>query len=73
MVIWIKREGDKRFGFGNKRFEQLLKDNAQKPLVEQASAFMEALDLYMGDQPQRDDITVLSFRFEQWVNGGVEK
>lgn len=64
--------GEKRFGFGNKRFEQLLIDNAQRPLAEQASAFTNALDEYMGDLPQRDDVTVLSFRFEQWMNGGVE-
>ncbi len=64
--------GEKRFGFGNKRFEQLLMDNAQKPLSEQAGAFTDALDAYMGDLPQRDDITVLSFRFEKWMNGEGE-
>ncbi|MAF16065.1 MAG: histidine kinase [Marinomonas sp.] len=56
--------GDKQFGFGNKRFESLLLENAQRPLSQQTARFAEALDDYMGDLPQRDDITLLSFRFE---------
>lgn len=57
--------GNKQFGFGNRRFESLLRDNAGLSLSEQASAFVEALNDYMGDQPQRDDITLLAFRFDQ--------
>ena len=57
--------GDKQFGFGNKRFESLLLENAQRPLSQQTARFAEALDDYMGDLPQRDDITLLSFRFGQ--------
>ncbi|MFI8621751.1 biofilm regulation protein phosphatase SiaA [Marinomonas sp. NPDC078689] len=57
--------GEKKFGFGNRRFESLLQENAELPLNDQASAFVEALKTYMGDQPQRDDITLLSFRFDQ--------
>ncbi|MBR7887726.1 biofilm regulation protein phosphatase SiaA [Marinomonas sp. A79] len=56
--------GEKNFGFGNQRFETLLIDNAALPLNEQAQSFEQALDQYMGDQPQRDDITLLSFRFD---------
>lgn len=56
--------GEKNFGFGNKRFEQLIKDNAALSLKDQADSFETALDTYMGDQPQRDDITLLSFRFD---------
>ena len=56
--------GDKMFGFGNKRFERLLLENAQRPLQQQTARFAEALEEYMGDLPQRDDITLLSFRFE---------
>ncbi|WP_133010924.1 biofilm regulation protein phosphatase SiaA [Marinomonas flavescens] len=55
--------GEKKFGFGNRRFESLLQDAAGLTLSAQASAFVEALNEYMGDQPQRDDITLLSFRF----------
>lgn len=57
--------GEKKFGFGNRRFEALLQRHAELTLSEQASAFVEALNTYMGDQPQRDDITLLSFRFDQ--------
>ena len=57
--------GEKKFGFGNRRFETLLQSHAALTLSEQASAFVEALNTYMGDQPQRDDITLLSFRFDQ--------
>jgi sigma-B regulation protein RsbU (phosphoserine phosphatase) len=56
--------GDKNFGFGNQRFEALIKENAALPLKEQSESFESALDQYMGDQPQRDDITLLSFRFD---------
>lgn len=56
--------GDKNFGFGNQRFETLIKDNATLSLKEQAESFELALDKYMGEQPQRDDITLLLFRFD---------
>ena len=32
--------------------------------AEQANAFDEALKAYQGNYPQRDDITLLSFRFD---------
>lgn len=59
--------GHKQFGFGNKRFETLLLENAQRPLTQQTTRFAQALEEYMGDLPQRDDITLLSFRFEQEI------
>ncbi|WP_067101051.1 biofilm regulation protein phosphatase SiaA [Marinomonas atlantica] len=64
--------GEKSFGFGNKRFEQLLVENTQSPLSEQTTRFAEALDEYMGDLPQRDDVTLLSFRFEHNSSEGGE-
>ena len=33
-------------------------------MSEQVSAFDQALKAYQGNFPQRDDITLLSFRFE---------
>jgi len=56
--------GEKSFGFGSQRFETMIKDNADLPLKEQAASFERALDQYMGDQPQRDDITLMLFRFD---------
>jgi serine phosphatase RsbU (regulator of sigma subunit) len=55
--------GELGFGFGNTRFAQLLLRHAGLPLAEQAAALDQALEAYQGDYPQRDDITILSFRF----------
>lgn len=56
--------GEQGFGFGSGRFRQLLQANARRPLSEQAAALAAALADYQGDYPQRDDITVLSFRLD---------
>lgn len=56
--------GEHGFGFGNTRFAEMLKRHARQPLTEQAAAFTDVLARYQGGQPQRDDITMLSFRFE---------
>ncbi len=56
--------GDKGFGFGDERFESMLREHAARPLDEQAEAFSQVLAAYQGDRPQRDDITLLSFRFQ---------
>src|SRR5690554_679035 len=57
--------GNNGFGFGNSRFETLLKHHAQQTLDRQVAAFERELLSYQGDLPQRDDITLLSFRFTQ--------
>ena len=55
----------RRFRLGeHPRFAQLLVQHAKKPMAEQANAFDEALKAYQGNYPQRDDITLLSFRFD---------
>jgi serine phosphatase RsbU (regulator of sigma subunit) len=56
--------GEMGYGFGNTRFAQLLLDHARLPMAEQASALDLALRDYQGDYAQRDDITLLSFRFD---------
>ena len=56
--------GDMGYGFGNTRFVGLLQQHARQPMSEQVSAFDQALKAYQGNFPQRDDITLLSFRFE---------
>ncbi|KAF1061041.1 MAG: Methyl-accepting chemotaxis protein McpH [Pseudomonas citronellolis] len=56
--------GEHGFGFGNSRFAELLRRHARLPLAEQAEVFAASLAEYQGEQPQRDDITILSFRFE---------
>jgi serine phosphatase RsbU (regulator of sigma subunit) len=55
--------GEKGYGFGNARFAEMLRQHANRPLDEQSIAFASTLAAYQGDRPQRDDITVLCFRF----------
>ena len=54
--------GEQGYGFGDTRFAQLLLTHARLPMEQQASALDQVLEAYRGDYPQRDDITLLSFR-----------
>jgi phosphoserine phosphatase RsbU/P len=54
--------GEDGFGLGTQRFERWLLDHATKPLAEQHQAFRDSLAAFMGRHPQRDDITIFSFR-----------
>jgi phosphoserine phosphatase RsbU/P len=56
--------GEHGFSIGNDRFTALLVEHASKPLLEQREAFANALVEFRGSYPQRDDITMLSFRFD---------
>ena len=56
--------GEHGFAVGNERFTKWLIENARKPLQEQRRAFSESLANFRGHHPQRDDITILSFRFD---------
>ena len=56
--------GERGFGFGNSRFADMLREHARLPLDEQSAAFSETLARYQGQYPQRDDITMLCFRFD---------
>lgn len=54
--------GEHGFGFGSHRLRALLRAHARLPLEQQAARFTDAMSAYRGAYPQRDDITVLSFR-----------
>ena len=56
--------GEDGFAVGNERFADWLMEHARKPLPDQQQAFSESLSRFRGDYPQRDDITILSFRFD---------
>lgn len=56
--------GERGFGFGNTRFAELLQDMAKLPMAQQAEALDRELEAYRGEFPQRDDITILSFRLD---------
>lgn len=55
--------GEHGFGFGNARFTDMLRRHARLPLAEQSAAFAAILAEYQGSHPQRDDITIVCFRF----------
>lgn len=55
--------GEKGFGFGNTRFIDMLRSHAHLPLAEQGERFAATLAAYQGEHAQRDDITVVCFRF----------
>ena len=56
--------GELGYGFGNSRFAEMILRHARLPMNEQCAAFKATLDEYQGDYPQRDDITMLCFRFD---------
>jgi sigma-B regulation protein RsbU (phosphoserine phosphatase) len=56
--------GELGYGFGNSRFAEMIRRHARLPLAEQSDAFIATLAEYQGDYPQRDDITILCFRFD---------
>ncbi|MGM0593049.1 MAG: biofilm regulation protein phosphatase SiaA [Pseudomonadota bacterium] len=56
--------GELGFGFGDSRFAELLLAHAGLPMEEQAAALEQTIRDYRGEHPQRDDITVLSFRID---------
>lgn len=55
--------GPKGFSFGGARFAELLKLQAGRDFAAQKEAFARELTAYQGELSQRDDITLISFRF----------
>lgn len=55
--------GDHGFSLGTQRFQEWLIRLARLPLDLQRQALADALNEFRGLYPQRDDITILSFRF----------
>jgi serine phosphatase RsbU (regulator of sigma subunit) len=55
--------GSKGFSFGRSRFTATLERSMNRSLSEQKDALLEDLSAYQGNHPQRDDITVIGFRF----------
>ncbi|SFL16972.1 Serine phosphatase RsbU, regulator of sigma subunit [Paenibacillus sp. 1_12] len=54
--------GVKNVSFGRKKLIEMIEQFHDKPLEEQETLFRSQLVEYMGDEPQRDDITVLGFK-----------
>ncbi len=55
--------GSHGFSVGSDRFVSWVREHAGKPLQEQSRAFANSLERFRGGHPQRDDITILSFRY----------
>ena len=56
--------GELGFGFGSSRLVEMIRQHASLPLAEQGEAFRATLAAYQGGHAQRDDITLLCFRFD---------
>jgi len=55
--------GEHGYGFGARRFKSWVRVHAREALDAQRAALDDALTAYQCEYPQRDDITVLAFRF----------
>jgi len=56
--------GEKGYGFGEKRFGEMLLAHAAIPMAAQAALFEETLSAHRGERKQRDDITLIGFAFK---------
>ena len=56
--------GPKDFSFGKIKFVDLINTFYSTPLVEQRELFLKALLDYMGEESQRDDISVIAFKIK---------
>ncbi len=54
--------GPRRLAFGRRRLHRLLAENAGRPMADQAAYLETALAEWQGEEPQRDDITVVGIR-----------
>jgi serine phosphatase RsbU (regulator of sigma subunit) len=55
--------GDRDYPFGRKRLIEILSGLQGHALSAQRDSLTQVLQQYMGEEPQRDDITVLGFAF----------
>ncbi|MFW6007412.1 MAG: SpoIIE family protein phosphatase [Halanaerobiales bacterium] len=55
--------GEENKRLGRKKFTELLKNNLDKDLKTQQKIYEEKLQKFMGEKEQRDDITLLGFKF----------
>ena len=60
--VFDQAGGELGYGLGTERFCQWLLEHAAKPLSEQHEAFSRSISDFRGEYPQRDDITMFSFR-----------
>ncbi len=56
--------GPRGFGFGNRRFDAMLREQDGRPMADRKAAFAGILAEYQGARAQRDDITLLGFALD---------
>ncbi len=54
--------GERRLGFGKKRFKNLLAECVQRPLSDQKVQILATLKEYQGKEIRRDDVSVIGFK-----------
>ncbi|CAA7619138.1 Stage II sporulation E [Magnetospirillum sp. LM-5] len=54
--------GENRRLFGRRRLQQMLAENADRPLTEQMDLLFQRLGQWRGDERRRDDMTFVAFR-----------
>lgn len=54
--------GPKDHSFGKQRFKEIIESSYSMPFSAQEEEFFQQLQTYMGEEKQRDDITVLAFK-----------
>ena len=54
--------GERRRSFGGKRVISLLEKIHNLPMAEQRTRIHQALNTYQGDEPRRDDVSIIGFR-----------
>jgi hemerythrin-like metal-binding protein/PAS domain S-box-containing protein len=60
--------GEKKRGFGKRRFKSLLTSNSDVPLPKQKELIKQAIYDYQGDHIRRDDLSVIGFKCHQTAN-----
>lgn len=55
--------GEKDYPFGRKMLGKVIREQAKMEMLHQREAFEQVLKEYMGNEPQRDDITLIGFWF----------
>lgn len=61
--------GEKRLGFGRRRFARVLGDVGRASLAEQKSHLEDSIRAYQGKEASRDDVAVIGFRVAQEGGG----
>ena len=62
---------ERRHGFGKKRFKKLLLDIQSEAMPDQKERVYQSLRTHQGDEPRRDDVSVIGFRARKGGGAGT--